>query len=63
VRTMISRMPDNPRDRNFWKFMLQYELPKETRDYVFYIFSAAVIGEDPNHFGFKFSPPLYKLKS
>jgi len=63
VRTMISQMPDNPRDRNFWKFLQQYELPTETRDYVFYIFSAAVIGEDPQHFGFKFNPPLYKVKS
>lgn len=63
VKNMISQMPDNPRDRNFWKFLQQYELPTETRDYVFYIFSAAVIGEDPQHFGFKFNPPLYKAKS
>ena len=63
VKNMISRMADNPRDRNFWKFLQQYELPKETHDYVFYIFSAAVIGEDPQHFGFKFNPPLYKAKS
>jgi hypothetical protein len=58
VRKMISNMPDNPRDKNFWKFIQQYELPKETHDYVFYIFAAAVIGEDPQHFGFKFNPPL-----
>ncbi|MCX7102501.1 MAG: FHA domain-containing protein [Methylobacter sp.] len=63
VKAMISRLPDNPRDRCFWNFMQQYELPIETRDYVFYIFSAAVIGEDPQHFGFKFNPPLYKTKS
>ena len=63
VRNMISQMPDNPRDRNFWQFLQRYELPTETRDYVFYIFSAAVIGEDPKHFGFKFNPPLFKLKS
>lgn len=63
VKNMIAQMPDNPRDRNFWKFLQQYELPAETRDYVFYIFSAAVIGEDPQHFGFKFGPPLYKAKS
>jgi hypothetical protein len=63
VKNMISQMPDNPRDRNFWKFLQQYELPTETRDYVFYIFSAAVIGEDPQHFGFKFNPPLFKSKS
>ncbi len=58
VRSMIKKMPDNPRDKNFWKFIQQYEIPKETYDYVFYIFSAAVIGEDPKHFGFKFNPPL-----
>ncbi|MCQ8103805.1 transglycosylase SLT domain-containing protein [Methylomonas sp. SURF-2] len=63
VKGMIRQMPDNPRDRNFWTFLQNYELPAETRDYVFYIFSAAVIGEDPQHFGFKFNPPLYKLKS
>ena len=58
VRTMIKSMPDNPRDKNFWRFIQQYEIPKETYDYVFYIFSAAVIGEDPKHFGFKFRSPL-----
>lgn len=58
VRSLISKMQDNPRDKNFWKFIQQYDLPKETYDYVFYIFSAAVIAEDPRHFGFKFQPPL-----
>ncbi len=58
VKSMIKKMPDNPRDKNFWKFIQHYEIPKETYDYVFYIFSAAVIGEDPKHFGFKFNPPL-----
>lgn len=58
VRNMISKMPDNPRDRNFWKFIQQYEIPKETYDYVFRIFAAAVIGEDPEHFGFNFKSPL-----
>lgn len=61
VKSMIKKMPDNPRDRNFWKFIQQYEIPKETYDYVFYIFSAAVIGEDPKHFGFKFNPPLSSI--
>jgi peptidoglycan lytic transglycosylase D len=63
VKSMIKQMPDNPRDRNFWKFLQSYELPTETRDYVFFIFSAAVIGEDPQHFGFNFNPPLYKPES
>jgi len=62
VRGMISKMPENPRDRNFWQFLQHYELPQETRDYVFYIFAAAVIGEDPQHFGFDFSPPLFKAE-
>lgn len=63
VKNMIKQMPDNPRDRNFWKFLQSYELPTETRDYVFFIFSAAVIGEDPQHFGFKFNPPLFTPQS
>jgi len=58
VRDMVRRMPDNPRDKNFWKFIQLYTIPKQTYDYVFYIFSAAVIGEDPQHFGFNFKPPL-----
>ena len=58
VRGLISKMQDNPRDKNFWKFIQQNDLPRETYDYVFYIFSAAVIAEDPKHFGFNFKPPL-----
>lgn len=58
VKNLISKMHDNPRDRNFWKFIQQHTLPKETYDYVFMIFSAAVIAEDPKHFGFSFNPPL-----
>lgn len=59
VKRMIRNMPDNPKQRNFWRFLKQYEdrVPKETRDYVFYIFSAAVIGEDPAYFGFDFEAP------
>jgi membrane-bound lytic murein transglycosylase D len=40
------------------KFIQKYQIPKETYDYVFYIFSAAVIGEDPAYFGFKFKSPI-----
>lgn len=58
VRNMINKMKEDPRERNFWKFIQQNNLPKETYDYVFYIFSAAVIGEDPKYFGFNFTPPL-----
>lgn len=52
VRKLIGRMPANPRDRNFWKLLAQKNIPQETYDYVFLIFSAAVICEDPKLFGF-----------
>ncbi len=58
VRRLIQGMPENPRDRNFWRLLEHYKIPKETYDYVFYIFSAAVIGEDPALFGFDFENPL-----
>jgi membrane-bound lytic murein transglycosylase D len=58
VRDRIRAMKENPRDRNFWALLAQTDVPKETRDYVFRIFSAAVIGEDPRLFGFDFEKPL-----
>lgn len=58
VRDRILAMKENPRDRNFWALLRQTDVPKETRDYVFRIFSAAVIGEDPRLFGFEFERPL-----
>jgi hypothetical protein len=60
VRRFLREMPSNPRERNFWKFLLQYRdrIPRETYDYVFMIFSAAVIGENPSAFGFTFERPL-----
>jgi membrane-bound lytic murein transglycosylase D len=58
VRNRIRAMKENPRDRNFWRLLAQTDMPKETRDYVFLIFAAAVIGEDPQLFGFDFERPL-----
>jgi membrane-bound lytic murein transglycosylase D len=58
VRNRIRAMKENPRDRNFWALLAQSDVPAETRDYVFKIFSAAVIGEDPKLFGFAFDRPL-----
>jgi pSer/pThr/pTyr-binding forkhead associated (FHA) protein/soluble lytic murein transglycosylase-like protein len=57
---LIRSLPENPRDRNFWKLLEQYKerIPEETYNYVFYIFSAAVIGEKPSLFGFDFDNPL-----
>lgn len=65
VIPIIRSMPPNPRERNFWKLLTDYreKLPQETYDYVFYIFSAAVIGENPHLFGFKFDNPLAQLES
>jgi membrane-bound lytic murein transglycosylase D len=56
----IKRMPANPRERNFWKLLELHrnEVPDQTYDYVFYIVSAAVIGENPRLFGFPFDNPL-----
>ena len=58
VRKLIQKMPDNPKERNFWKLIQQYKIPQETYDYVFYIYSAAVIGKNPRLFGFDFDDPF-----
>ncbi len=60
VIDLVRKMPPNPRERNFWKLLELYRnrLPIETYDYVFYIVSAAVIGENPRLFGFPFDSPL-----
>lgn len=58
IREMLSTMPENPRQRNFWNLLARHTLPEETYNYVFYIVSAAVIGENPRLFGFDFDSPL-----
>jgi peptidoglycan lytic transglycosylase D len=60
VIKLIRTMPKNPRERNFWRILQNYkdQIPKQTYDYVFYIVSAAVIGENPRLFGFDFDNPL-----
>ena len=57
---LVQSMPANPRERNFWQLLTKYrdKIPQETYDYVFYISSAAVIGENPRLFGFDFDDPL-----
>jgi membrane-bound lytic murein transglycosylase D len=57
----LRSMPENPRERNFWELLRHHRIPKETYDYVFYIFSAAVICENPGMFGFEFDNPLRNL--
>ncbi len=64
VRDRIGKMPKNPKERNFWQLYTNFKIPKETKDYVFFIFSAAVIGENPKLFNFDFDNPLLpKAKS
>jgi hypothetical protein len=60
VLPLVRSLPANPRERNFWKLLekAREKIPKETYDYVYYIFSAAVIGENPKLFGFDFENPL-----
>ena len=58
VRKLIRKMPENPRQRNFWELIKNYKIPEETYNYVYSIFSAAVIGENPRLFGFDFDNPL-----
>jgi membrane-bound lytic murein transglycosylase D len=64
VLPLIQSLPDNPRDRNFWKLLTKYrdKIPQETYDYVFYIVSAGAIGENPKLFGFDFDNPLAQLE-
>ena len=60
VLNLIRSMPKNARERNFWELISRYrnKIPEETYNYVFYIFSAAVIGEDPRLFGYDFDNPI-----
>ena len=60
VRGLIRTMPENPRERNFWRLWVDHrrQIPRETYHYVFRIFAAAVIGENPKLYGFDFVNPL-----
>ncbi len=60
VIRLIRSMPANTRERNFWALLTRYrdKVPPETYNYVFSIVSAAVIGENPRLYGFKFDNPL-----
>ncbi|MBZ5653783.1 MAG: FHA domain-containing protein [Acidobacteriia bacterium] len=65
VLPLVRSMPANPRERNFWRLLAHHrdQIPQETYDYVFYIVSAAVIGENPRLFGFDFDNPLANLEA
>ena len=59
-RKLVNELPQDPKQRNFWNLLVKYRdrIPDETYNYVFYIFSASVIGENPRLFGFDFDNPL-----
>ena len=61
IRESLRQMPENPRERNFWELLKREKIPRETYDYVYYIFSAAVICQNPSLFGFDFEPPIFKI--
>jgi membrane-bound lytic murein transglycosylase D len=63
IRRFIQRMPESPRERNFWLLLERHvnQIPDQTYDYVFKIFSAAVIGQNPRYFNFNFDDPLAHL--
>lgn len=63
VLPLVRSMPANPRERNFWRLLAHHrtQIPQQTYDYVFYIVSAAIIGENPRLFGFDFDNPLADL--
>lgn len=65
VLPLVQSMPPNPRDRNFWQLLAKHRdrIPQQTYDYVFYIVSAAAIGENPRLFGFNLDNPLAGLES
>ncbi|HEY2433432.1 MAG TPA: FHA domain-containing protein [Vicinamibacterales bacterium] len=54
----LRTMPADPRQRNFWRLLADHAVPDQTYNYVFYIVSAAVIGENPRLFGFNLDNPL-----
>jgi membrane-bound lytic murein transglycosylase D len=61
VRATIQKLPENPRDRNFWRLLIDKRVPDETYNYVLSIFSVAVICENPRLFGFNVECPLDRV--
>jgi pSer/pThr/pTyr-binding forkhead associated (FHA) protein len=53
IRGILEGLPEDPRERNFWRLLADDRVPRETYDYVLSIFSAAVVCEDPKLFGFE----------
>lgn len=62
VRQIIEKMPETPKERNFWRLLSHKDIPRETYDYVFSIVSATVICENPRLFGFEVECPVLKTQ-
>ena len=60
VLRLIRTLPESPAQRNFWALLEKHrkQIPGETYNYVFRVFSAAVICANPKLFGYDFDPPL-----
>ncbi len=60
AESILRNSDEEPRQRNFWRLFAIHRrlLPQESYDYVLYVVSAAVIGENPRLFGFKCDNPL-----
>lgn len=52
INKTLDGLADDPRIRNFWYFYQRGLIPEETRDYVMKIFTAALICENHQLFGF-----------
>ena len=65
VLRLLQSMEESPRERNFWNLLTRFgdRIPQQTYDYVYRIVAAAVIGENPDLFGFDFQPPLWSSES
>jgi hypothetical protein len=63
VINRLQKMPADPTQRNFWNLLRNYpeDVPDQTRDYVFRIVAAAVIGENPALFKIPIENPLKRF--
>ncbi len=52
----LDELPNDPRQRNFWNFYSNGWIPDQTREYVMYIFSAALICEKPDLYQMNIEP-------
>jgi len=60
LRGLLRSLPESPAERNYWALLDKHRarVPRETQDYVLRVIAAAVIGEDPELFGFDVPAPL-----